>query len=1279
MSRYVFVIAYLVIASNALAADPSQVIPHRQKVQPNHPYSPAEALARMTVPDGFTVELVASEPDVVNPIAMTFDDRGRIWITESVEYPRKPAGRGRDRIKILEDTTGDGRADKVTVFADGLNIPSGIAVGYGGVWVINAPDLLFMKEKDGREISREVVVTGFGRTDTHELPSCLTWGPDGFLYGLNGVFNHCQITSAGRDYKFNCALYRIDPRTHRFELFCEGTSNPWGLVWDPDGSAIVSTCHWANDHVFHFVETGYYQRQAGAYPPYTMKIGSISDHSHQMTAYCGLAYLDSDAYPPQYRDRLYMGNIHGGCINVDVLRADGSTYISSGEPDFMTANDVWFMPVAQKVGPDGCLYVLDWYDRYHCAQDAKRDPEGVDRLKGRLYRVRYKNSPRAPTFDLDKESDEQLVARLHSPNIYFRETAQRLLSERNTQTIRTRLAQLVLDSDAPRKARLHGLWALVGTGSLELDLHLALLRHSDSTYRAWGVRAAGNYGDVAPRIRTAVIALARDSAQDVQLQVAIAARKIDGADPLAVLVDVLAHCGHDKLIPSIVWPNLHPLLENDSARFAQLVNAVDLRAAPGLAELLPRAVDRILGASEPDFDSLRALVALTVRQDEPAAKECMTILSTRFGSLPKAFQTQLRSVLDPVLTAMSARPDDDSLRLSAQLLAARLNPQSIDARSIRSQFTSANQSEDVRLSALEALIISRDSELLEAVDEVLSSGSTRWHGKVLATLGHLDDRRLAKRILARYAGMEPELQPLAVDLLMQREHWARKLLIAVRDKKIPSTALNANHLRRILESNDREAIWIVEATWGNVRAERHPEREQVVTEMGKYLRENLGDPIAGEAAFKKLCAQCHVIHGQGYAVGPDLTGNGRASFDQLLSNVFDPSLVIGPGYQLTTVVTGDGRILTGLVTEDNAQRIVLKLQGGQEETIARGNVEHSRVSKLSMMPEGVEVSYDRRELADLFAFLSYDKHPSDPTAQLILGAPGRRQERRIRLEAGDQKLIVQTRQADKSEWTELVTFVTNPALRPYLHPVYDPSGQFVLTEDQPDDHPWQHGIFTGFHAVNGANYWKEDQGRQRFVRLLSMTELDDRVSWKSLSEWVAPSGQVVVEEEQTTTVHTPESLDTYTIDIDLTLRAKNRDVKFGKFFVGGLSVRLEWEPDNPRQKHLTSTGLRGLKGEQKRAAWCTVDRPYGEATYGVAVFDHPSNPNHPPGWRIDREGLINPNVSALGDWTIPAGAEQTFHYRLVIYKGRADREAISRRFDIFTAEAASEPTDASGK
>jgi hypothetical protein len=455
-------------------------------------------------------------------------------------------------------------------------------------------------------------------------------------------------------------MWRVHPRTREFQVFCEGTSNPWGLVWDPEGSALVSACHWANDHVFHFVETGYYQRQAGPYPPFTMPIGSVTNHSHQKTAYCGLCYFDSDAYPEKYRGRLYMGNIHGGCINVDVLRRNGSTYISDGEPDFLTAHDAWFMPVSQKVGPDGCLYVLDWYDRYHCYQDANRDPKGIDRDRGRLYRVRYQNTPPAGRFDLSEESDDQLIQRLHSPNIYFRETAQRLLCERGTPALRAKLEKLVLEDEAPRKARLHGLWALVGTGSLDPGFHARLLVHPDAAYRAWGVRAAGNFRRVSPSVRERVVALARDPAPDVLLQAAIAARKIEGVDALPILVDVLAHCGQDKLVPAIVWQNLHPLLEHRSAAFAQLAGQVDLKAAPAVAKLMPRVVERILGARTPDSTSVAGLMAMLAGRDAEASWACLSVISTKARELRgedrAALTTRLRPILEKCLRLKARWP-----------------------------------------------------------------------------------------------------------------------------------------------------------------------------------------------------------------------------------------------------------------------------------------------------------------------------------------------------------------------------------------------------------------------------------------------------------------------------------------------------------------------------------------------------------------------------------------------------------------------------------------------
>jgi putative membrane-bound dehydrogenase-like protein len=976
----------------AASASAQQRVPHGQDQPPGPALSPAEAIKKMTVPKGFSVELVASEPNIVNPVAMTFDERGRVWITESLEYPRSAPGAGRDRVKVLEDTDGDGRADKFTVFAEGLNIPSGIAVGHGGVWVANAPDILFLQDTDGdgKADKSEVVVTGFGRTDTHELPNSLTWGPDGWLYGLNGVFNYSDVKYRGKEYQFTCALFRIHPKTRDFELFAEGTSNPWGVAWNQEGSAFLSAC--VIDHLWHLTETGYYHRQGGPYPPFTWKIESIVKHKHQKAAYCGIHFFDSDAYPEAYRERLFMGNIHGNCINTDVLQRDGSTYFATPEPDFLSANDAWFMPVVQKTGPDGSLYVLDWYDQYHCYQDARRDPEGLDRLKGRLYRVRYQDTPRPKRFDLATEDDDQLIARLHSGNIYFRDVAQRILIERNQPGTRSKLEQLVFDEKTPRKTRMHALWSLVGGGILDPQFHAALLAHPDGGFRAWGVRAAGNQHLVEVPLREKIVSLARDPNRDVTLQVAIAARKLDGVEPLPVLLDVLTHCGDDKLIPHIVWQNLHPLLEEQSDQFLQLVGKIDLAAAPQLTALLPRVVERILGRRNPDPAPIVALFGMLSQGPQanlPAAQQCLATLAARVQTreLSGEHLEALKLRFEPILSKILGEKAENPLLLDAALLATTWkNPAGIER--VRNVLTAPAQPEPRRLQAAGALIAAADPSVLDAVAAILAerqANSLEFRGKLLAALSRLDDPRVAEVTLAQYGKMEPELQPKVVELLTERIPWSQRLLAAIGKKSIPAESLNINQIRKLLATKNPELVKQVTATWGTLRDQRNPQRELVLADMRRFIRANPGDASAGQAVFAKVCGQCHKIYGEGQEVGPDITLNGRSSFEQLLSNVFDPSLVIGASYQARTVVTTKGQVFTGLVVEDGEQRIVLKVQGGKLETIPRDEVEETKVSELSIMPEGLEKQLQPQEMANLFAFLTLDKPPSDPAAKQLPG------------------------------------------------------------------------------------------------------------------------------------------------------------------------------------------------------------------------------------------------------------------------------------------------------
>ena len=986
-------------------------IPHAQDQPPNDPRSAEDAARLMTVPPGFAVEVVASEPDVVNPVAMTIDEKGRFWITESLEYPRRSPGVGKDRVKILEDTDGDGRADRVSLFLDGLNIPSGIQVGYGGVWIVNAPDLLFVPDADRDGVPdgpAEVVVTGFGRTDTHELPNSLTWGPDGWLYGLNGVFNYSHVKYGTQNpnfqedhpgWKFTCAMFRLHPRTREFEIFCEGTSNPWGIAFNDEGDAFVSAC--VIDHLWHLVESGYYHRQGGPYPPQTWKIDSIVQHKHQKAAYCGITWLDSEAYPAKYRNKLYMGNIHGGCINVDRIERNGSTYAGFGEPDFLTANDAWFMPVVQKVGPDGCLYVLDWYDRYHCYQDANRDPEGIDRLKGRLYRVRYQETPRQFGFDLGSESDDRLIELLGHPNIWKRETAQRLLTERNSDEAMRRLASILADPAQPFVRRQHAMWAILSlppasSSAATWNAHLLELarqeqqsgRHNQADFfAAWAFRSAGESRDDLDALsQHELAALIEKSSPPVLLQIAISLGKtpfVENRDQQ--WLNLLHRAQEDPLLCRIIWQNLLHPRHGEPQQMSHFLLAPELLQSPQTEEFVSRLIDFLLAQPEIPAEQLAQALAVQKQHHQPGLLRKIAG-RVQSGELAGQRLAQLRETLRAEVADLLAKPDAP-LFVDAALLATSWKD-SAGYQAAGTVLASATFQDDQRLNAANALVSAGQLSVLESLDAIFAQDppvSAEFRGKLLAALGRLNDPQVASWALMTYSQVEPSLQSQIGELLSQRPDWAKALLAAIGEKQIPPSVININQARRLKEIPDPELQKLLVTHWGQVREGRSRDREQVIADMRRLIRTTPGDEQRGQQVYKKICAQCHKIYGEGAEVGPDITLNGRNDYTQLLSNVFDPSLVIGSGYRSYTVATHDGRVINGLLAEDSPQRVVLKVQGGKQEIIARDEIDVLKVNEISLMPEGIEKQYSPQEIADLFAFLTLDKPPTDPTAKRLAG------------------------------------------------------------------------------------------------------------------------------------------------------------------------------------------------------------------------------------------------------------------------------------------------------
>ena len=565
-----------------------------------------------------------------------------------------------------------------------------------------------------------------------------------------------------------------------------------------------------------------------------------------------------------------------------------------------------------------------------------------------------------------------------------------------TRTPGPKLQSLILDEKAPRKGRMHALWTLIGTGRLEPGLHERLLDDKDPTVRAWAVRAAGNFRQVDPVIRKAVLALADDPSPDVKVQVAIASRKLEGVDPLPTLIGVIDQGGPDTLIGPIVWQNFQPLLGDRGADFVKLLAGADLAKSPQLAAMLPRAIERMLGGSKSQPETAIAVFSklLAGRQEgevSEATQWALEILAERFqgGAMPEAQRSKLVEILPPVLAKILSGDPDAPLFIDAALVATAWKDPSA-MKVVGQILTSPETNPERRLQALNALIGSGDPSVLGVVGPTLAdrkAGSASFRGQLLASLGRIDSPEVAGAVLASYPRLEPELQPKAVALLTQRVAWTRSLLAAVERKAIPSSILSVNQIRQLSTSKDRELAERVKAIWGTVREGRSPAREQAIESIRAKLKDAHGDPLAGAVVFRNVCGQCHKIYGEGQEVGPDITLNGRGSYEQLLSNVLDPSLVIGPGYQATTVATNDGRVLTGLLVEDSPERVVLKLQGGKLETVARKDVEESKLSPLSLMPEGLEAQITPKELADLFAYITLDKPPADPSARPLPGTP----------------------------------------------------------------------------------------------------------------------------------------------------------------------------------------------------------------------------------------------------------------------------------------------------
>jgi len=1046
--------------------------PHAQSKMPGPALTAEEAMAKMQLPPGFKIECVASEPLIVNPTAMTFDEKGRIWVCESVEYPRASAGKGQDRIKILEDTNGDGVYDKATIFKDGLNIPCGVVMGNGGVYVTNSPDILFLQDTDGDGVcdKEEVLFTGFGRADRHELPNSLIWGPDGWLYGMNGVFNGTKVTYNGKTFDFTCAIWRYHPKWKKFELFSEGTSNPWGLDYDANGEWFLSCC--VIDHLFHMTQSGYYNRQGGPYPSFTHKLNSITTQKHQMAAYAGLCIYQGDAFPEEYRGTLFMGNLHGSAINRDIVTKNGATFTQKNAPDdFLQANDAWFMPVSQKVGPDGCLYIMDWYDRYHCYQDANRDPQGIDRTRGRIYRISYKDTPRAKPFDLTKLSNDELLKLLGHPNNWQRREAQRLLNERFEPSLIPTLQKMALDSADTTQAHMHALWLLCSQKEMDPEFHLKVLSQTEPARRNWGVRACGQIETLAPAVYERLKALAgSDPSADVRCQVAVTAGRIEESQGLGLLFAMLSNPENakDPLIPTIIYNNLKPMA---STRMESILTFIESNAAVEVnfgQNVVPWIRDRL----NADRSKNPSLIINDVKKSLAIGDE--TKLTVVLRSTIDAFANA------NVKTADRIRPIDDVTRAGIAKLAGGSGPAKINATivamwwndpqataSARGIVADTKSPANIRGDLLRALAESKDAASLETFSAVVADAGAPigMRKEALEAISAMNDPKAAALLLANFKTLPGELKAQCINALVQSTVSANALVDALEKKQVPTSAVNSNHVRQIQAMNDENLSKRLVAAWGTVKTDRDPERVEVIKKMRDVVAKGHGDAATGWKVFEAKCQQCHSIYGKGSDVGPELTGAGRETLDAILTNVLDPNLIIGDGYYTQVAKLKSGKVVTGLLAEKSDTKIVLKREGGVLDTIPIEDLEKITPQKISLMPEGLEKNMNEQEFCDLVEFLltkspptaakaSGQQSPADIAKDVETFAPGwkisncgRDMNPGLQFQFGGRKNVLLTHPLSKEQACVLSKAISIPeGKKTTLHVVvgHYPEGDFVL-------------------------------------------------------------------------------------------------------------------------------------------------------------------------------------------------------------------------------------------
>jgi len=952
---------------------------------------PADRAAKdMVLPDGFRAQVFAAEPDVVQPVSFTLDSRGRVWVAEALNYGTWKET-GKDRITILEDTDGDGKADKRTVFYEGFNYITGLEVGFGGVWVVSPPRMFFIPDRDGDDkpdAEPTVLFDGFGYKESrHNLVNGFTWGPDGWLYFGHGRTTPSDVgkpgTPAGQRIHCDGGVCRVHPTKLIFENFADGTTNPWGVDFDDFGACFVSNC--VNPHLFHMIQGGHYEPWRNrplsqfAYD----RLPTIADHLHypgnrSLTlrgaevlelggghAHCGTLIYLGDRFPAQYRNTAFMCNVHGRRINNDILRRKGSGYTASHGKDFMIAADPWFMGVTLRTGPDGNLFVSDWSDTGECHTYKPHTQNG------RIYKISY-GDPVKPGADPAQLRDAELVQlQLHRNDWHVRH-ARRLLQERAAkpgwqgQEVHATLHRMLAAAQLDEPQRLRALWALHVTGGIDADALAKLLDDRSEHVRAWAVQLLCESAPPRPEILTRFAALAKaDPAQLVRLRLASTLQRLPLAARWPIAAGLVSHADDatDANLPLMNWYGIEPLVPADPARAMRLATASRI---PLVCEYIARRLvdDALAQGAQGDLQPLvaalpdaRSDVQLSLLQ---GAREALR--GRKNVKMPAGW---------PAAYVQLARSANARIREHVIVLALAFgDPQALaDLRKTAVNGAAAAADRQV---ALQALIDNRAADLAPTLHDLLADRALRRIAvRGLAAYPH---PATAQRLLAVYHELSADEKHDAIATLTARKDSALALLTAVEKQTVARAEVSAYAARQIHALGDKEVTAKLRTVWGEVREASQQKQEQLKRYQALLTPANLqrADLPNGRLLYSKTCQQCHKLFGEGGTIGPDLTGANRAQLDYLLANLVDPSSEVAQDYRMSIVATADGRVITGILLERSPTRVIVQT-ATDKVVLAKEDVEEIRDSPQSIMPEGQLDSLSREQVRDLFGYLAGKK------------------------------------------------------------------------------------------------------------------------------------------------------------------------------------------------------------------------------------------------------------------------------------------------------------------